>query len=64
MVSLDKPDGGVRPIGLLCLALRLRSRLRQPHCQAWERKHAQAFYWGTVPRNTCERAGWVHNLLG
>eukprot|EP00959_Pyramimonas_sp_CCMP1952_P058833 1228735-Pyramimonas_sp.AAC.1 len=38
MVFLDKPDGGVRPVGLLCLVLRLWSRLRQPCCQAWGKR--------------------------
>eukprot|EP00959_Pyramimonas_sp_CCMP1952_P198860 4159248-Pyramimonas_sp.AAC.1 len=64
MFFLDKPDGRVRPIGLLCLVLRLWSRLRQPYCRAWEKNHAEVFYWGTGAHNTCERAGWVHNLLG
>eukprot|EP00959_Pyramimonas_sp_CCMP1952_P195447 4086648-Pyramimonas_sp.AAC.1 len=64
MVFLDKPDGSVRPIGPLRIALRLWSKLRQPCCQAWEKKHAEAVFRGTVARNTCERAGWARNLLG
>eukprot|EP00959_Pyramimonas_sp_CCMP1952_P068370 1426901-Pyramimonas_sp.AAC.1 len=44
--------------------MKLWSRLRQPYCKAWGKSHVFQFFWGSGPDATCERAGWVHNLLG
>ncbi|CAK0858476.1 unnamed protein product [Prorocentrum cordatum] len=62
MVFIPKADGGVRPIALLPLVLRLWSRLRQPCCARWEADHDFPFFWGRDGRD-CERAGWLHNCF-
>ena len=36
VVFLAKPDGGWRPIGLMCFWLRLWGRLRRKYCAQWE----------------------------
>ena len=64
IVFLPEPGGGERPIGLLCLFMKLWSKLRQPLCRQWEKAHDLAFFWGSGPTTTCEKAGWTHNLLG
>ena len=56
------PAGGVRPIILNCIWLRLWSRLRQPLVAEWERRLEGNFYWGGADK-TCDRAGHVHDLL-
>eukprot|EP00959_Pyramimonas_sp_CCMP1952_P466565 9490160-Pyramimonas_sp.AAC.1 len=57
IVFLGKPDGGVRPIGLLPLLFKIYSRVRQPLCRAWEQAHPCSAFWGGGSKS-CERAGW------
>ena len=37
---LDKPDGGDRPISLMCMLYRLLLRMRRPFVDAWDAEHA------------------------
>ena len=62
VVFLDKPEGGFRPICLICCLLRVWSKMRQPIAKRWEADHAAEFFWGSATRS-CERAGWVHNAF-
>ena len=45
IVFIPKPEGGVRPIGLLCLVAKIWSKLRQPMCRDWEKAHRMDFFW-------------------
>ena len=63
VIFLPKPDGGIRPIGLMCLFSKLYSKMRQPVCRAWEHKHREPFFWGSSAATACDRAGWHHNVL-
>jgi len=60
IIFIAKKDGGVRPIGLTILWLKLLSRMRRPVCDAWEADNDDSFFWGSRGR-ACDRAGWVHN---
>jgi len=59
---LAKPEGGVRPIGLTICLLRVWSRLRSPVARQWEAANDSQVFWGKGTQS-CERAGWVHNVL-
>ena len=39
IVFIPKAEGGVRPIGLLCLVAKIWSELRQPLGRDWEKAH-------------------------
>eukprot|EP00959_Pyramimonas_sp_CCMP1952_P398207 8343114-Pyramimonas_sp.AAC.1 len=60
MVFIPTSDGGVRPIALIPLLMRIWSRLRQPICALWEAEHDCRFVWGKADRG-CEKVGWLHN---
>eukprot|EP00959_Pyramimonas_sp_CCMP1952_P389141 8153528-Pyramimonas_sp.AAC.1 len=62
IVFIPKLDGGIRPIALVPLLLRVWSRVRQPICAQWESAHNFHFFWGREGKG-CEKAGWMHNLL-
>ena len=55
---LAKPDGGWRPIGLLCGLIRLLGRLRHEEAREWERQHHRSFFYGGAGRS-CEDAVWA-----
>ena len=57
VVFLDKPTGGVRPIGLMRFFMKTRSRMKQPICRRWDTSHVFDFFWGSGPGTSCERAG-------
>lgn len=63
MFFLTKPDGGLRPSGLIVSILRVWGRLRLPLVRAWLRNNNDECFWGSSRGKTRDRAGWVHNLI-
>eukprot|EP00959_Pyramimonas_sp_CCMP1952_P161718 3381573-Pyramimonas_sp.AAC.1 len=43
--------------------MKVWSKCRQALCKKWEVEHPAAVVWGAGPDTTCERTGWVHNML-
>ncbi|CAK0823898.1 unnamed protein product, partial [Prorocentrum cordatum] len=62
IVSRAKRGGGRGPIALTCLQLRLWSAMRGSIVRRWGAQHREAWYIGGE-LNTCERAGWAHQIL-
>ena len=50
IVLLGKPGGGERPIGLLCMLLRLYARVRRPQTRSWSAKWAE--HWDDAVRGS------------
>ena len=62
-VFLAKPDGGWRPIGLMCFWLRPWDRIRRKYCAQWEADHQLPEIWGCSSDTSCDRAAYLHNLF-
>eukprot|EP00959_Pyramimonas_sp_CCMP1952_P036262 758744-Pyramimonas_sp.AAC.1 len=63
IVFLAKPQGGVRPIGLLPLFGRIWSRLRHSEVAKWEGTLGDSFFWGSSSETSCDKSAWIHNVL-
>ena len=62
MIFLGKPDGGLRPIGLIEAVLKVWSKNRRRLSKQWEAEHDLPAF-GGMSGKPADRAGWVHNLL-
>ena len=50
-------------MGLLCMWMRVWSRIRRKVCAQWEAEHPLPEFWGKDSNISCDRAAYIHNLL-
>eukprot|EP00959_Pyramimonas_sp_CCMP1952_P015767 333557-Pyramimonas_sp.AAC.1 len=57
MAMLEKPEGGFRPIGLLCTLIRVWGRFSRSVARAWEGINKRSYFYGRSGKS-CERGVW------
>eukprot|EP00959_Pyramimonas_sp_CCMP1952_P144302 3020865-Pyramimonas_sp.AAC.1 len=63
IVFLAKPQGGVRPIGIIPLFGRIWSRLRHSEVAKCEGTLGDNFFCGSSSETSCDKSAWIHNVL-